>query len=78
MIGVGLNGEVVSSYVYKLDFSCNEKDSYLLILIKLMIRYVEDFVWVNKIMKVEVVFNFIFILMEGRLDVIELRKGKYF
>lgn len=77
MIGAGSNGEVASSYVHKSDLSRNEKDSYPLTLIKLMIRYAEDLVWANKITKAEAVFNFTLTLTEGRSDATELRKGKY-
>lgn len=76
MVGAGSNGEVTSTYVQKSGLSRSEKDSYPLVLIKLMIRYAENPVWANKLTKAEAVFNYIITLTEGRSDATEPRKGK--
>lgn len=76
LVGAGSIGEVASTYVQKSDLSRSEKDSYPLVLIKLMTRYAEDLVWANKLTKAEAVFNFIITLTEGRSDATESRKGK--
>lgn len=76
-VSPGLDGQLESSYLKKLDLSRRAKEKYPLALIKLMTRYGEDLIWANKITNAETVLKFTVTLTEGRSDASELRTGEF-